>query len=136
MSDKYQSLRDALKAEPIEGPFTVTKEKGTAYSYDITTEGGYYVATTHGFVKDRASSLSFANYIAAANPATITALLADLDAEKARLQWLISQHWVEPEAVFRLNLSGTDDAAAYEQEAYNAIDAALSQIKAAGREQS
>lgn len=120
MTDKHQPLRDALK---------------NAQSSDWSHDGDADVYETGvGILVASAMETEDAAYIAAANPAAISAILADLDAAKARLQWLIGQHWVEPEAVFRLNLSGTDDAAAYEQEAYAAIDAALSQIKAAGRE--
>lgn len=78
--DKHQPLRDALLAGPTEGPFNVVKEEGSAYSYDIKTADGYIVATTHGFVRDEGDSLPLANFYAAANPAAISALLADLDA--------------------------------------------------------
>lgn len=41
---------------------------------------------------------------------------------RARFEWLVSQHWVEPEAVFRLDLSDTDDSSKYMVEVIEAID--------------
>ena len=60
----------------------------------------------------------------------IEALEQEVEALKAdaeRYRWLRDQHWVEPEARFRLGLSNEseDDAALYEQELNKAIDAAL-----------
>lgn len=48
------------------------------------------------------------------------------DAERYR--WLRDQHWVQPEATFRLGLSESteDDGALYEKEIAAAIDAARS----------
>ena len=38
--------------------------------------------------------------------------------------WLISQHWVEPEAVFRFGIESTDDFSVYQREVIAAIDKA------------
>lgn len=82
------------------------------------------------------------DHIAMANPQTILALLDELqtlrsertawrvtaeNAEKdaARYRWLAGRHWVEPETVFRLSLSGTEDSTSYMQELDAAIDAAM-----------
>ena len=48
----------------------------------------------------------------------------ELDARRYR--WLREQHWVEPEATFRLGLSETDSATQYEVELDSAIDSAIS----------
>jgi hypothetical protein len=45
------------------------------------------------------------------------------DAE--RFRWLAGQHWVEPEAVFRLNLDDTDDSESYFRQLVDAIDSAM-----------
>jgi len=45
---------------------------------------------------------------------------------KERFIWLVSQHWVEPEATFRLGLEETDDSCNYERQIIDAIDKAAS----------
>jgi hypothetical protein len=50
-----------------------------------------------------------------------------LKAYAERYQWLAAQHWVEPEAVFRLGLSDTDNSLEYMRELDAAIDAARAQ---------
>ncbi len=60
--------------------------------------------------------------------ADIQWLLGALEAaqkDAKRYRWLLAQHWIEPEAVFRLGLSGTDDFSAYEIELAAAIDSKL-----------
>lgn len=43
---------------------------------------------------------------------------------RARFEWLAMQHWVEPEAAFRLDLTDTgDDPAAYMARLIAAVDA-------------
>lgn len=51
--------------------------------------------------------------------------------DAARYRWLFGQHWVEPEARFRLNLSQAteDDAALYKLELDAAIDAAIARAE-------
>ncbi len=41
---------------------------------------------------------------------------------KERFRWLAAQHWVEPEATFRLGLQETDNAAEYERQLIAAVD--------------
>ena len=48
-----------------------------------------------------------------------------LKQDTARYRWLSAQHWVEPEAVFRLGLSDTDDFGEYQRELDAAIDTAM-----------
>ena len=46
------------------------------------------------------------------------------DLWRARFEWLAAQHWVEPEAAFRLDLTDTgDDSAAYMAQLIAAVDA-------------
>ena len=45
---------------------------------------------------------------------------------KERFIWLVSQHWVEPEATFRLGLEETDDSCNYERQIIDSIDKAAS----------
>lgn len=52
---------------------------------------------------------------------------ANLDA--ARYQWLAVQHWVEPEATFRLGLKDVEFTNAYMAELGAAIDAAMAATK-------
>jgi hypothetical protein len=76
MSDKYQALRDALKAGPTGGTWTV--------SWDgVITIGGPQDSRVilSANVMDDQRRID-AHYCAEAYPATITALLADLDAER------------------------------------------------------
>lgn len=42
--------------------------------------------------------------------------------DRQRLEWLLSQHWVESEATFRLSLEDTDDSEKYLNDAILAID--------------
>ena len=51
--------------------------------------------------------------------------LAEASKDAARFKWLIAQHWVEPEATFRLSLQETDDSGKYLLDASAAIDAAI-----------
>ena len=44
---------------------------------------------------------------------------------RVRFEWLAAQHWVEPEAKFRLSLTETDDAGAYIAALVAAVDARL-----------
>lgn len=79
--DHEKRIREALEAGPTEGPFRVIQAESAAYSYDVMTEDGYYVATAHGLVRgeDNTGEVTAA-FFAACNPAAIRALLADLDA--------------------------------------------------------
>ena len=113
---KYQALKEAPSLHDQIMNIEAKPAKVNGINYVLTYKEG------HRDARHAAAEL------AASQDATISALLADLEAAEKRLIWLIGQHWVEPEAVFRLNLSGTDDAAAYEQEAIAAIDAALAQM--------
>ena len=80
MTDHEKRIREALEAGPTEGPFRVIQAESAAYSYDVMTEDGYYVATAHGLVRgeDNTGEVTAA-FFAACNPAAIRALLADLD---------------------------------------------------------
>lgn len=49
--------------------------------------------------------------------------------DKQRLEWILSQHWVEPEATFRLGLEDTDDFGKYLNDAILAIDKKLLEEK-------
>ena len=51
--------------------------------------------------------------------------LAETGKDAARYRWLIAQHWVEPEACFRLNMQETDDSHKYALDISAAIDAAI-----------
>lgn len=87
MTDHEKRIREALEVGPTEGPFRVIQAESAAYSYDVMTEDGYYVATAHGLVRgeDKTGEVTAA-FFAACNPAAIRALLADLDAARAALQ--------------------------------------------------
>ena len=51
---------------------------------------------------------------------------ADADKWRVRFEWLAAQHWVEPEAAFRLDLADTgDDSAAYMAQVIAAVDARM-----------
>lgn len=56
------------------------------------------------------------------------ARIRQLEQVERRFNWIRDQHWVEPEACFRLGLSSEseDNASVYEDELNAAIDAALS----------
>jgi hypothetical protein len=47
------------------------------------------------------------------------------DIWKKRFLWLIEQHWVQPEAEFRLSLESTDYLQIYVQQVIAAIDLRL-----------
>jgi hypothetical protein len=51
------------------------------------------------------------------------AAILDADKWRARFEWLAAQHWIEPEATFRLGLAETDDADAYMAALVSAVDA-------------
>ena len=55
----------------------------------------------------------------------LAAQVGALRKDAERYRWLRDEHWVEPEAKFRLGLSDTNDAATYERELDAAIDAKL-----------
>jgi multidrug resistance efflux pump len=57
----------------------------------------------------------------------LTEQVERLKADAERYKWLAAQHWVEPEAVFRLSLSDTDNSLEYMRELDAAIDAARAQ---------
>jgi hypothetical protein len=123
---KYQALIDALKAGPDNWKADQYGNLRNESNESVRLNG---VSLPCGRVTADDPAHKNTAYVLAANPATISALLADLEAAEKRLSWLLGKHWVEPEVVFRLNLSDTDDAAEYEREAIAAIDAALSQLK-------
>lgn len=52
-------------------------------------------------------------------------LAAEIDQWRARFEWLASQHWVEPEATFRLDLRETQFIEPYIAALVAAIDAKL-----------
>jgi hypothetical protein len=119
---KYQALKDALKAVTAIAEWT-SEELGVWMSGDPVDT---FVCA--------AEDAQEADYIAAANPATISALLADLEAaekDAERYRWLKEKGAYEPPRfndadgysefqVFFWTHSNTLDAA---------IDAALSQLK-------
>ena len=78
---KYQALIDALEAGPTDGPWSVDKSRAMRVrnESDCTiTSAGCADSLRHEWEANAA-------YIAAANPSTIRALLADLErAEKAQ----------------------------------------------------
>jgi hypothetical protein len=106
MSDKYQALRDALKACP------------TSMDFDNA-------AMTQGVIGYEVSKWPLANFYSEANPATITALLADLDAAVSMLDEIESAIYMDDAGQIRFTRN-FDESAFY---------STLSQIKAAGREQ-
>lgn len=91
MTDHEKRIREALEAGPTEGPFHVIQAESAAYSYDVMTEDGYYVATAHGLVRgeDNTGEVTAA-FIAACNPAAIRALLAELDAMRGALEAFVN----------------------------------------------
>ncbi len=123
MSDKYQALRDALKACP------------TSMDFDNA-------AMTQGVIDYEVSKWPLANFYSEANPATITALLADLDAAVSMLEkvaeWgpfprVPDVYSDEPGATISYGLAyGSNGERDYIR---GEVRATLSQIKAAGREQ-
>jgi len=66
-------------------------------------------------------------YVKAARITQLEAENAELQKNAARYLWLRDQHWVEPEAKFRLELSDTMDASQYEREIDAAIDVVIAQ---------
>ena len=92
MSDKYQPLRDAIAAGTTPGPWTLKRHTcrcdGRPDQYDDWTIYGrdgepICVEGSNPCVNDP-------DYIAAANPDTIAALLAERDALRKALQWYAS----------------------------------------------
>jgi hypothetical protein len=140
MSDKYQALRDALKAGPTGGnwrkPFAAEVRIGNRRLCYVTAAESLAI----GDGVERANIN--AAYIAAANPATITALLADLDAAVSMLEkvaeWgpfprVPDVYSDEPGATIGYGLAyGSNGERDYIR---GEVRATLSQIKAAGREQ-
>jgi hypothetical protein len=108
MTDKHQPLRDALKAVTS----TNWEHDGGADVFEV--ESGVLVAST--------METEDASYIAAANPAAISALLADLDAAVEMLQGVLK---IDRGSSGRIILEGWHE---------EAINTALSQIKT-GRNQ-
>lgn len=55
----------------------------------------------------------------------LVGLIEDSQKDAARYQWLAVQHWVEPEATFRLGLEGVEFINTYRFQLDSAIDAAM-----------
>jgi hypothetical protein len=149
MSDKYQALRDALKAGPTDGPWNVIEHSWLDAS--IIAPGFVHGiccldinhATEESQDADGALMSANAAYIAAANPSTITALLADLDAaekDAQRYRWLRNESWagynqskrlpeVAESVVITRDGAGNVKTILAEDAMDAAIDAALSQLK-------
>ena len=79
-------------------------------------------AEKEGALRDKLKELGWAT---PEDFAIMQAKLEQAQADAARYLWLRIQHWVEPEATFRLGLTETDNAAQYEEELDAAIDAAM-----------
>lgn len=102
MTDKYKHLRDALDAGPTPGPWYHGAKNGT-HKYCVydkvcwTDESGRHGDTPNMVVHVAPDDGKFleAAYIAAANPETIRALLAERDALRAASQRLAD--WCEHE---------------------------------------
>ena len=115
MTDHEKRIREALEAGPTEGPLRVIQAESAAYSYDVMTEDGYYVATAHGLVRgeDNTGEVTAA-FIAACNPSAIRALLADLDAMRGALKSVQAAIYMDDAGQLRLTRSfdeSTIDAA-------------------------
>lgn len=89
MDDKYQQLREALKAGPTPGPRTINE---VGKSHRVVVRNGHvsgvmaFVETGWPHPEQQAEQRANALLIAAANPATIAALLTDLDTLRQRLE--------------------------------------------------
>jgi hypothetical protein len=153
MSDKFQALRDALKAGPRKWDYdsnqTSFYNDAEGHSRGGECDGTYCLFGEDFFIEGERydgpmlsehCSKADAQYIAAANPATITALLADLDAAvKAKAQAIdIAGELTALLIKIRQSCEfGAFTGFTPEQcgNVEKTIDATLSQIKAAGREQ-
>ena len=98
MSKHTEAIRDALAAGPTPGPWYLRTNRhpttdGRAWGWLDTQPpgGGQYAPPGLQITWERGSkSEANADYIAACNPAAITALLADLDAARADAERLSS----------------------------------------------
>jgi hypothetical protein len=145
MTDIHQPLRDALKAGPTGGPWNVDEDDGMPPDrWSIWGACGRFICK---FVRlldgSHEQQKADIRYIAVANPAAISALLAERDVavkDAERYRWLSKRmaaadfDWNES-GIFGLVFEMPHDLAV-SASCDDTIDAAmaLSQINAAGRE--
>lgn len=97
----FKELREALDAGPTDGPWKAdqwTSDEGGCYGWSFSA-GGYLLPLSDMETDNPAECDANARYIAAANPATIRSLLAELDAarrdaeaKQARIDALMLEH--------------------------------------------
>jgi hypothetical protein len=88
---------------------------------------GECAAEIHRLQAENAALQSQVNSFYLGSPESrLLAMTRERDEWRARFEWLAAQHWVEPEATFRLNLGDLgDDAAQYMAQVVAAVDARL-----------
>jgi len=99
MTDRYQPLRDAIAAGPTPGPWRTNAPEEVEGQYFVVTmardgDTRRIVCKVNNFISKRPledEDAASAIYIAAADPDTIAALLADHDREKSRADSLAEQ---------------------------------------------
>jgi len=137
MTDKHQPLRDALKAGPTQGAWRIAmSNNGTPiinheHGHDQTDPGDLSsrVCAMPAEIAQHFNSLANARLIAAANPAAISAILADLDAAVGAMELVrdaLKRHGQHDRdcATKNWRIGGLKCSCG--------LDAALSQIKAGG----
>lgn len=85
MTDRYERIRDALARKPTPGPWELRDGRTDT----VENTQGYPVCTVNYYPDERYGHGARAAYIAACDPDTIRALLAERDAlaaENARLR--------------------------------------------------
>lgn len=92
MPDRYQPLRDAIAAGPTKGPWRVSA--GVVDNPRLIVEDDIGLAvcamSLRGVHGDRRKMEANADFIAAADPDTIRALLEERDALREALRWYAS----------------------------------------------
>lgn len=81
MTDRYQKIRDALAKGPTPGPWEIMDSRTDT----VENAQGYPVCTVHWHPNERYGHGTRAAYIAACDPDTIRALLAERDALAAKV---------------------------------------------------
>ena len=133
----FKELREALEAGPTEGPWTHAWGGGHVLIFQ-SGGGPTFASVPFDGMRDAEHAGANARFIAAANPATISSLLAELDEARrdaARYKWLKDSemvfHWntdyCRPFSTVRA--AGSRNVMGHYESTEAAIDAAMKDTK-------